>query len=146
LDLYDLEKNSDSNSEPDTPFPTKPTPLPDTPNYGTLDDEITLLKTPSPSLLRRLSLIKPLRKHPFSQHYEVPKWKSLIIHTFLCFLSYPVLIAFVKIAEGRTLFWTRVVVGMGSGVTGVLLGRSLLLLSARHLEATGESTTISLAA
>ncbi|EKM82111.1 hypothetical protein AGABI1DRAFT_70724 [Agaricus bisporus var. burnettii JB137-S8] len=103
---------------------------------------MTLLKTPSPSFFRRLTLTKPLRKHPFSKLYEVPEWISLLIHTFLCVVSYPVLVAFVQIAKGRTLFWTRVIVGIGSGITGVLLGRSLLQLSRRHLEATVWATVI----
>lgn len=144
MDLCDL-KGNDSKFEPDTSFPPKSASLLGTPNYGTLDDEMALLKTPSPSLFNRLSLNKPLRKQRFLRHYEVPKWSSLIIHAFLCLLSFPILLAFVKIAEGRTLFWARAIVGIGSGITGLLLGRSLLLLSVRHLEATGESATVSLA-
>lgn len=140
---YQLERIDDPISALDAPYPLKPTSLPDTPNYNALDEEMTLLKTPSPSFFRRLTLTKPLRKHPFSKLYEVPEWISLLIHTFLCVVSYPVLVAFVQIVKGRTLFWTRVIVGIGSGITGVLLGRSLLQLSRRHLEATGVSLTIS---
>lgn len=141
MHLYELGKNDDSISELDAPYSSKFTSRLDTPNYGSLDDEMTLLKTPSPSFFRRLGLTKPLRKHPFSQWYEVPEWTSLAVHTFFCIISYPVLLAFVQIAKGRTLFWTRLIVGIGSGITGVLLGNSLLQLSRRHLEATGESDT-----
>ncbi|XP_006459732.1 hypothetical protein AGABI2DRAFT_202095 [Agaricus bisporus var. bisporus H97] len=142
MHLYELGKNDDSISELDAPYSSKFTSRLDTPNYGTLDDEMTLLKTPSPSFFRRLGLTKPLRKHPFSQRYEVPEWTSLAVHTFFCIISYPVLLAFVQIAKGRTLFWTRLIVGIGSGITGVLLGNSLLQLSRRHLEATVWATVI----
>lgn len=114
---------------------------PPTPNYGTKGNEVDFLKTPSPSLFPR-GLPKPPKRHPFSQWYEAPKWKSLVGHTLLCLLAYPFLLIFVMVARRRTLFWTRVVVGIGCGFTGVLLGWSLLRLARRHLEAAGESAVV----
>lgn len=111
---------------------------PPTPSYGLKSAETDFLKTPSPSLFPR-GLPKPPKQHPFSQLYEAPKWNTLAVHTLLCLLTYPFLLIFVIVAKGRTLFWTRLLVGAGCGIIGFLLGLSLIGLARRHLEASGKS-------
>ncbi len=136
-------KSSSTLTGEDDPSKLSPNPggqyanYPPTPNYGLKSGETDFLKTPSPSLFPR-GLPKPPKRHPFSQLYEAPKWKTFVVHTLLCLLAYPFLLIFVSIARGRTLFWTRLAVGAGCGVVGFLLGLSLIGLARRHLEAAGE--------
>lgn len=113
---------------------------PPTPNYAlgkTSATETDFLKTPTPSLFPR-GLPKPPKRHPFLQGYEAPEWRTFAIHTLFCLLAYPFLLIFVVIARGRTLFWTRLLVGAGCGIAGLSLSVSLLVLARRHLEAAGE--------
>ncbi|KXN81637.1 hypothetical protein AN958_04098 [Leucoagaricus sp. SymC.cos] len=114
---------------------------PPTPDYGLKTVETDFLKTPSPSFFPR-GLSRLHKKHPFSQWFETPKWKTFAVHTLFCLLAYPFLLIFVIIAKGRTLFWTRVAVGVGCGITGVLLGISLVGLARTHLEAAAWATVI----
>jgi len=78
---------------------------------------------------------KPPARHPFAKDFEVPQWKKLAIHTGICVLSYPFLLIFVIMGQGRTLFWARVFVGVGCGILGVTLGLSLVHLARGVLEA-----------
>lgn len=112
---------------------------PPTPSYGINTSETDFLTTPSPSLFPR-GLPKTPRLHPFSQSYEAPEWKTLVVHTLFCLIAYPFLLLFVFIARGRTLFLARLVVGVGCGIIGFFLGFSLIRLARRHLEAAGKSS------
>ena len=78
---------------------------------------------------------KPPAQHPFAKNFEVPQWGELTIHTGLCALSYPILLIFVIMGQGKTLFWSRFFVGAGSDILGFMLGLSLVLLARRVLEA-----------
>ena len=74
-------------------------------------------------------------RHPFAKNFEVPRWRKLAIHTGLCALSYPFLLIFVIAGRGQTLFWSRLFVGAGCGILGVMLGISLMNLARGVLEA-----------
>ena len=78
---------------------------------------------------------KPPVQHPFAKNFEVPQWRNLAIHTGLCALSYPFLLIFVIMGQGKSLFWSRLFVGAGSGILGVMLGLSLMRLARGILEA-----------
>jgi hypothetical protein len=96
--------------------------------------ETDFLKTPL-SALFPAGLPKPPRRHPFASGYEAPEWTFILIHVGFCVLAYPILLVFVVIANNRTLFWSRLVVGVGCGAVGVALGLSLARLGQRFLEA-----------
>ena len=78
---------------------------------------------------------KPPAQHPFAKNFEVPQWRKLALHTGLCALSYPFLLIFVIAGRGQTLFWSRLFVGAGCGILGVMLGLSLVHLARGVLEA-----------
>ncbi|KAF9268361.1 hypothetical protein L218DRAFT_854066 [Marasmius fiardii PR-910] len=101
-----------------------------------------LLSTPSPYLLGIPSPSKG-RRHPYASNgFEPPQWKKIIFHVFLCAVSYPFLLLVTVLAKGRTLFWCRVIVGIGCGLVGVSLGLSLLELAKAFLEAATWATLI----
>ena len=102
------------------------------PNY------LKYLDTTPPSTSSTLSTFptrKPPVRHPFAKNFEVPQWRNLAIHTGLCGLSYPFLLIFVIMGQGKSLFWSRLFVGAGSGILGVMLGLSLMRLARGILEA-----------
>lgn len=67
--------------------------------------------------------------------FEAPQWRNILIHTAMCLVSYPTLLAVMLVARNKSLFWTRFIVGVGCGVVGLCLGYSLLMLAKSHLEA-----------
>ncbi|KAF9526688.1 hypothetical protein CPB83DRAFT_769770 [Crepidotus variabilis] len=86
-----------------------------------------------------------MRQHPFGEKFhsfERPQWRNFGIHFALCAVAYPTLLIFVILARGRDLFWARVLVGMGCGLTGLTLGFSLLRLSRPIIEAITWATLI----
>lgn len=91
-----------------------------------------LLKEPSPDA-------SPIRGHQdlhdVEKNFEAPEWHKIIIHVILCLIAYPFLFLSVKIAQNKTLFWSRLIVSVGCGVVGFLLGLSLLSLGRPFLEA-----------
>ncbi|KAJ6567347.1 hypothetical protein DFH09DRAFT_457648 [Mycena vulgaris] len=103
--------------------------------------ETDFLKTPL-SALFPAGLPKPPRRHPFAIRFEAPEWLFIIVHVALCVLAYPVLLVFVLLANHRTLFWSRLAVGVGCGAVGVALGLSLTRLGQRFLEAATWATLI----
>lgn len=78
------------------------------------------------------------KKHPFSKKFEAPNWGKVLVHLVLSALAYPILFAFVLWADGRTIFVSRIIIGVGCGVIGVALGASLLGLAKYILEAVSE--------
>ena len=78
---------------------------------------------------------KPPARHPFAKNFEVPQWRRLAMHTGLCALSYPFLLIFVILGQGKTLFWSRLFVGAGCNMVGGMLSFSLVHLSRGVLEA-----------
>jgi len=105
-------------------------------SFDPVKDSIVKPKTKTPSLYPR-GFRKPAKKHPFAQGFEPPRWRLLWIHVGLCLLAYPFLLIFVILARGRSLFWARFFVGVGSGLVGFSLGLSLLRLGRGILEASG---------
>ncbi|KAJ8469557.1 hypothetical protein ONZ45_g16854 [Pleurotus djamor] len=87
------------------------------------------------------TLPKP-RRHPFSSSFEAPCWKLLGIHVALSLVAFPVLFAFVIVAQNKTLFWTRLIIGIGCGLVGFCLGFSLINLGKSFLEAATWATLI----
>ncbi|KAF8811858.1 hypothetical protein BYT27DRAFT_7088513 [Phlegmacium glaucopus] len=94
------------------------------------------LYPPSPAFSRKL------KQHPFMTGCEPPQWRNMAVHVVLCGLAYPVLLAFVIVAQGKTLFWARLSVGVGSSLLGLMLGVSLTVLGRRMLEAATWATII----
>ena len=82
-------------------------------------------------------------KHPFAKGFETPQWKLLGLHTVLCLLTFPWVYGFALAAFDASLFWARVVVGVGCGVPGILLGLSLTKLVKPIMEAAGKRLSIS---
>ncbi|KAJ7667582.1 hypothetical protein DFH06DRAFT_983175, partial [Mycena polygramma] len=84
-------------------------------------------------------------RHPFKfaqSGFESPEWPSILLHVLFCALAYPVLLVFVVIANHRTLFWSRLIVGVGCGAVGVALALSLGNLAQRFLETATWATLI----
>ncbi|KAJ7241979.1 hypothetical protein C8J57DRAFT_1367999 [Mycena rebaudengoi] len=100
----------------------------------------TPLKTPLSDLFP--SRPRSPREHPFAGGFEVPEWKVILFHVAFCAISYPVLLVFVLVADNMTLFWSRLLVGMGCGAVGVALGIMLARLGQRFLEAATWATLI----
>ncbi|KAF8811878.1 hypothetical protein BYT27DRAFT_7088549 [Phlegmacium glaucopus] len=94
------------------------------------------LYPPSPAFSRKL------KQHPFMTGCEPPQWRNMAVHVVLCGLAYPVLLASVIVAQGKTLFWARLFVGVGSSLLGLMLGVSLTVSGRRMLEAATWATII----
>ncbi|PBK73185.1 hypothetical protein ARMSODRAFT_881019 [Armillaria solidipes] len=105
--------------------------------YASPDDP--LLKEPSPDA-SPISGHQDL--HGVEKNFEAPEWHKIIIHVILCLIAYPFLFLSVKIAQNRTLFWSRLIVSVGCGVIGFALGLSLLSLGRPFLEAATWATVI----
>ncbi|KAG7096538.1 hypothetical protein E1B28_003965 [Marasmius oreades] len=104
----------------------------------------SFLNTPSPFSDGFPSPSKA-RRHPIpfaSKGFEPPEWKKIILHVFLCVVSYPFLLLVIAIANERTIFWCRTIVGIGCGIVGVSLGLSLMELAKAFLEAATWATLI----
>ncbi|KAJ7087271.1 hypothetical protein B0H15DRAFT_843326 [Mycena belliarum] len=114
---------------------------PFTPSSTGFANETQFLKTPLSALFPTTVPQSP-RRHPFANGFEAPEWLFIVIHVFLCVAAYPVLLLFVVIGNHRTLFWSRLAVGMGCGAVGVTLGLSLTRLGQRFLEAATWATVI----
>ncbi|KAG5645259.1 hypothetical protein DXG03_006561 [Asterophora parasitica] len=99
-------------------------------------------KPPKSPALYPGGLPKPHRKHPLFSGFEAPKWKAILLHVGMCLAAYPSLLFIVLIAREKSLFWSRFIVGLGSGIIGVALGLSLLGLARRLLEAATWATVI----
>ncbi|KAK1220247.1 hypothetical protein PQX77_016983 [Marasmius sp. AFHP31] len=85
------------------------------------------------------------RRHPIpfaSRGFEAPEWKKILLHVVLCAAAYPFLLLVVFIAQDRTIFWCRAIVGIGCGLVGVALGLSLVELAKSFLEAATWATLI----
>ncbi|KAJ7047805.1 hypothetical protein C8F04DRAFT_1060170 [Mycena alexandri] len=108
-----------------------------TPNAAETD----FLKTPLSALFPG-GLPKAPRQHPFASEYEAPEWIFVAIHVAFCLLAYPVLLVFVIFADRKTLFWSRLIVGIGCSVVGVALGLSIGRLAQGFLEAATWATLI----
>ena len=86
-----------------------------------------------------ISVPKRAKSHPFSESFEPPRWRIILIHVLMCVVAYPLLMITTVVAtKGKTLFWTRLVVGLGCGIIGCALGLSLLALGKAFLEAASE--------
>ena len=78
---------------------------------------------------------KPPERHPFAKNFEVPQWRNLAIHIGLCGLTYPFMLIFVFLGQSKALFFSRLFVGAGSGILGVMFSLSLMRLARGILEA-----------
>ncbi|PPQ70480.1 hypothetical protein CVT24_013287 [Panaeolus cyanescens] len=81
-------------------------------------------------------------KNPFGQAFETPQWIPVVIHIVVCGLAYPVLLGFVYLSDGRTLFLARLLIGLGCSIVGLTLGISLLTLAKGIFEAATWATVI----
>ncbi|KAG9095076.1 hypothetical protein FS749_011137, partial [Ceratobasidium sp. UAMH 11750] len=70
----------------------------------------------------------------FMSRFEPVPVKALIIHTFLCCVSFPFVYLLCTAASGISLFWCRAVVGAICGTIGLALGYNLMKLSQRGME------------
>lgn len=58
--------------------------------------------------------------HPlWPNKFEPIRWPPLIAHGVVAVLAYPILIVTASIAQGRSLFWARFIVGAAAGMTGM---------------------------
>ncbi|KAF8599925.1 hypothetical protein BDV93DRAFT_525763 [Ceratobasidium sp. AG-I] len=131
------------------------------PNTGTTasNDSLPLLTPPHPK--RQMSVATQLPTVPIPPSVSEQTWatwavggkglmsdfepvpvKPLVIHTFLCAGSFPVVFLFCSAASGLSLFWARAIVGAVCGVVGLALGYNLINLSRRGMEATLWATII----
>lgn len=101
--------------------------------------DVPLLKEPSPDT-SPISGHQDL--HPIEENFESPEWHKITIHVMLCLLAYPFLFMTVKIAQHRSLFWSRLIVSVGCGIVGFALGLSLLSLGRPFFEAATWATVI----
>ena len=76
-----------------------------------------------------------LRRRPLVSGFEIPYWKDTLLHSALCLVSYPILLAVTIFAHNKTIFWARFIVSAGCGLVGLGIGYSLLTLAKNHLEA-----------
>uniref|UniRef100_A0A0W0EVF4 Uncharacterized protein n=1 Tax=Moniliophthora roreri TaxID=221103 RepID=A0A0W0EVF4_MONRR len=74
--------------------------------------------------------------------FEAPEWKKILFHIFLCVISFPILVVIQYLAQDKTLFWSRAIVGSGCGLLGFWLGFSLVELGKPFLEAATWATLI----
>lgn len=78
---------------------------------------------------------KSRTEHPFAKGFETPQWHRLAVHLTLCAIGYPFLLLFVSASRGKSLFWARLLIGVGCGLLGGMLGWNLVKMARRILEA-----------
>ncbi|KAG8731824.1 hypothetical protein FRC12_019553 [Ceratobasidium sp. 428] len=78
----------------------------------------------------------------FMSRFEPVPVKALVIHTALCFASFPFVYLLCMAASGLSLFWSRAIVGAVSGVVGLALGYNIIKLSRRGVESALWATII----
>ncbi|KAF8164850.1 hypothetical protein B0H34DRAFT_648623 [Crassisporium funariophilum] len=120
------------------PFSSRSNSLQNSPSAGSS----SFLKSPRSDFADAVYPRKKPKEHPFAAGFERPQWRLFAIHVALCALSYPFLLIFVIVAKGKSLFWTRLFVGAGCGLLGVMLGLSLLRLARGMIEAATWATVI----
>ncbi|KAG9077655.1 hypothetical protein FRC06_008785, partial [Ceratobasidium sp. 370] len=78
----------------------------------------------------------------FMSRFEPIPVMALVIHTALCFASFPFVYLLCTAANGLSLFWARAIVGAVSGIVGLALGYNIIKLSRRGVEAALWATII----
>lgn len=91
---------------------------------------------------RPISNWTPSRHPVWPELFEPIHWPPLIFLTVLVIFTYPMLFLSAFIAEGRTLFWTRFIVGAAASFIGFVLGLALMQIGKRILEAATWATLI----
>ncbi|TFK43069.1 hypothetical protein BDQ12DRAFT_596142 [Crucibulum laeve] len=134
-----VHDDSQPDFDPERLYPLKKLPT----SASGSDDSFSKSAYNSPSLFPN-GLPKPPRKHPFAKDFEAPNWKLVLMHILLCLIAYPISQIFMVFARGKTLFWTRLLVGAGCGFIGFILGLSLLRLGRSIFEACTWATVIHL--
>lgn len=84
------------------------------------------------------------RKHPFAEEIlESPRWALFICHLVLLGLLYPLKLIFVEILHhvDRSIFWTRFVIAVGTGIVGLALGAILTSYGRHYMEAASTSSS-----
>lgn len=71
----------------------------------------------------------------FYSHFEPTDWRGIAMHAGFCFVGYPFLLLVCLAASNKTLFWARVIVGIGCGLLGFCLGLNPYRFARRYLEA-----------
>ncbi|KAF9040663.1 hypothetical protein BJ165DRAFT_1530546 [Panaeolus papilionaceus] len=136
---YDMKSPASAVFSPNRPthFPTA-----DPPNPMGLRHIENVEKRPTRGTSMAFSVTATRSKNPFGQIFETPRWSMIIIHIVLCGLAYPVLLGFVSLAAGRSLFLARLLIGLGCSIVGLTLGMSLLALAKGIFEAATWATII----
>jgi len=127
-------------------------PILPAPNGGGLDAEPpaqpSIASPPHPSNLRRsTTILHSLHRELTSLGSRVPQTKPLILGferpniariatlTILCLITYPAFYILTLVANDRSLFVVRAIVGLWGWVAGLVLGYVILTIAAQHLEA-----------
>ncbi|KAF9031325.1 hypothetical protein BJ165DRAFT_1599306 [Panaeolus papilionaceus] len=75
------------------------------------------------------------KHHPLSRAYEAPPVTLFFFHASLCLITYPVLSVTARYATSQTIFWARVVVGIGCNIMGFFLSITLVGIAGNLVEA-----------
>ena len=71
-------------------------------------------------------------------YFERPAWKRLAVHILACVCTYPAAYSISVAANDKSIFWARFIVGLGSGILGIILSSNLHEFAKWHLEASSE--------
>ncbi|KDQ65143.1 hypothetical protein JAAARDRAFT_168055 [Jaapia argillacea MUCL 33604] len=125
LSLLPVGEDDQKSAENPPPLPQKDR----TPNSSASTPALTADSDPPPKQTRMGA-------------FEEPDRKLVILHAILCLAAYGVLHLVARIAQNRSLFWARVLVGAGCGGVGLVLSFNLLLLTQKMIEAAAWATII----
>ncbi|KLO16744.1 hypothetical protein SCHPADRAFT_198455 [Schizopora paradoxa] len=79
------------------------------------------------------------RRRPY---FEATDWVAIMFHSLAVGSAYPFLYLVCFFASDRTLFWSRLIVRLGSGILAFALGRTPFFAARKYLEATTWATFI----
>ncbi|KAF9033113.1 hypothetical protein BJ165DRAFT_758466 [Panaeolus papilionaceus] len=129
---YEMNRMPADNGREDTEDPKSTTYF--------LSSKIRRASVVSSTLTKWSSIVQ--KRHPFSDRFESPPFYLLMLHFFFCLMTYPVLFIAAMAATRRTLFWARVIVGMGCSIMGFSLSFTLVGLTQALIEAATWATLI----
>jgi len=70
-----------------------------------------------------------------AKRFERPNYHHVFAHAVFCCAAYPIIYAGTVVANDKSLFWARAIVGVWCTGTGVVIGRSLVGLATKYAEA-----------
>ena len=85
------------------------------------------------------TLIRPANDETLQASFERPRCRRLLIHIATCAIIYPFLYFITWVAEGRSLFAVRTLVGLGTATVAFVIGFFLIDYATKFMEASSES-------